>query len=195
MLESLGVEGADNIQANCRGQDTAQMLEEEESLRGIPRNMQPASDRTEGWSPMAERGRAWGTLEHARGGCEQGAALSAAGAIGNVVGRKGVAESVQFGQPLRFRVSGGGQGERGVAHLLQVRFQERSEIRFGANRALPPGGLQAGGMRKAAGRKGRVGPLPQQPISVRSGCGGKAGLDRLGKRVAEYVPRTDDNVA
>jgi hypothetical protein len=111
-------------------------------------------------------------------GSEEGASLEATGTVGDVVGEEGVAEVVEVEEvrerkrKSKIKIGRGGsvdcgyEWEGGVAELGEAGFEPSSEVGGVFEFAVLPGCFQAVGVSEAAGRKGGVGELPQEPRVV-----------------------------
>ncbi len=83
--------------------------------------------------------------------------------------QNGIAPAVQFARFPGFVVRGGNKRQAAPPRLLQARFHKRNKIRRIVDFAVLPGRLQSAGVGKTAGRKSRVGQLPNEKIIVRAG--------------------------
>ena len=102
--------------------------------------------------------------EDALGRREQGLALEAAGAVGDVVRGEGVAQAVQRDEPVRSAMGGFHERQGGTAQLAEAGFEERCQVRAAAQLAMLPRRFGSAGMREAAGRERRIRELPEEPV-------------------------------
>src|SRR6266567_4562208 len=129
---------------------------------------------------MAPRQLGCGHIKDPFGGGEEGFALRAAGAIGDMVRRESVVELVQLGEALGFVMRSADKGQGGAAKLVQTGLEKGSRFGLVSDFAVAPGRFQSGGVSKSARRKGRVCELPQEPVG---GWRGRAERTSLNVRV------------
>ncbi len=160
MLQCLRFHGADDVEPDRRRESAAQMIEEEHPSRRVARNIEPAEARAEDGSEVSESEfEVWSSefdVEDPFHGGRKCSSLRAAGAIGDMVRGKGVAQLIEFGESTRFIVRGRDERQRSMAKLLQARFDEGNELLAVAHFAMLPGGFESGRVREATGRERRI---------------------------------------
>lgn len=162
-LDGLGFEGADDAEADGGGDESAEVLEQEEMGGGIGGEAEVGEEDAEGRGEVAGlRGRRGVGEEGVSEGGPEGAALDAAGAVGDVVGGPDVAMPVEFGEVGGFLVGRHHEGEGGGEGLAQTGFEERSEVTAIGDFAELPGGFETPGVGEAAGGQGGVGQLEHE---------------------------------
>ena len=128
--------------------------------RRVARNIEPAEARAEDGSEVSESEfEVWSSefdVEDPFHGGRKCSSLRAAGAIGDMVRGKGVAQLIEFGESTRFIVRGRDERQRSMAKLLQARFDEGNELLAVAHFAMLPGGFESGRVREATGRERRI---------------------------------------
>jgi len=83
--------------------------------------------------------------------------------------QKGIAQPVKFARFLGLVMRGRNKRKAAPPRLLQAPFHKRNKFRRIVDFAVLPGRLQSAGVGKTAGRKSRVGQLPNEKIIVRAG--------------------------
>jgi len=171
-LEALRFERADDPEANGAGEQAAHLDEIEKARGGIALNFEETRDDSKDGREMAE-GNFVARLGESRGGKglfggdQKRFARGTTGAIGDLVGKKNVAELIEFDEAIRLAMRVQNEGQGRAAELLELRAQENLELGAGGDFAQLPRGFDPAGMAKAAGGERGVRQLPKQPMILR----------------------------
>lgn len=92
--------------------------------------------------------------EAALGRGQQRPALPSAGAVGDVIGREGIAEFIQFSELLDAGKAGANKNEGAMRELFEGSFEKVGQIASATHFAVLPGGFEPAGMGEPAGGKG-----------------------------------------
>jgi hypothetical protein len=163
----LAGEGPDDVESDGRRDPSAE-LDEDETLGGIGEGeLEVSGEGSEerGEVLAGERGGAGGKAraQCTIGGEDKGGTLETAGAVGDVVGEKGVGEVVEFVDPMRFAVGGADPREGCVGELAEAGEDPAFETGTPGDLAVLTRGFESAGMGEPTGGEGGVEELPELP--------------------------------
>ena len=168
-LEALGFEGADDSEADGGGEQAAEVLVEEKMGGGVGGDGKLAEEETVDGGEMAGMGGWRGVGAKGVRECSpKGAALQAAGAVGDVIGQPGVAVTIQIGEAGGFPMGRHDEGEGGGGGLEKVGLEKGFEVGAVRDFAELPSGLDATGVCEASGGQGGIRELEDE-MEVGSG--------------------------
>jgi hypothetical protein len=166
ILNSLGFKRSDNAEADRAADCAAQLTKQKQAHARMAIHAETTQDGAENRSEMAAAA-CYANAERSFGGGEEGSALEATRAVRNVVGGEHVESSVKLRQARWLQVRLGHKGQWAMTALSDLTRQENLQIGACANFAMLPGRFEPARMRKAAGWKGRVCELPDEPGILR----------------------------
>lgn len=173
-LERLRLHWPDDPEPHAGGQQPAQVGEEKQTLGFQEIEPKHSEDGTKTGGKMSRGIRRYPAAvdesleprlaKHAARCGPKGAPLSAARAVGDVIGGEGVAPVIELREARWIPLGGRHPGQNRMARLVEAGHEVSTPIIARPDGPVLPRGFNAAGVREAPGGKGGINPLPHPPV-------------------------------